>query len=843
MTFAPGENVGPYRIIEQLGQGGMATVFKAYHAGLDRYVAIKVMHPAFKQDPNFLARFQREARVVAKLDHPNIVPIYDYAEHNNNPYLVMKFVEGETLKARLSRGPLTRDEGLRIVDAVGKGLAFAHGRGILHRDIKPSNILLCPDGAIYLADFGLARIAQAGESTLSSEMLLGTPHYISPEQARGERNLDAGTDIYSFGVVLYEMVVGRVPFNADTPFSIIHDHIYTPLPLPQKINPRVPDSVQRVLLKALAKERADRFASVEELATAFLKAVAAPASGPVRADAVDTLVGVPVPAGSPATPVAGPAAVGGTPPTTPRPATEAAGPAAPPGQPKRRRRWLWVVGGLGLSVLCLLLLMSAAGNQNGEGQPPPTGARPVLAPTDDVRDPGVLAARATSAALPEDPAAHFAVAEAEAKAGLPLLAAREYRKAGDLFMRTRAGLKATEAYFSAIYHAGGPDKADAELLDSAQHAAFLAGSEDPEGTLTLFGEAVKAFPDWPPFPPLEAHAHLALGETDRAAELIDKALTRDPQDGLALAVQAELLMQTGDTVAARRAADAARATGSLPPWLMSILNGGNPTPKTTEGLSFGGEGIGPGLFTDARSIGLDGEGRIYVGEYEGGRIQVFDPNGAFITQWYADTEFPLRGMAVRREGSVYTVQHGQIVLRDGMTGNPLGKVPYEGGDYFDDVSLLPDGGLLAAWYRNRDDLVLFDREGNRVLSIPSAASQQTGEPELSLRVAADGQGNLLALGEFSTAVFRFDSDGRFVNRFGSEGDEPGQLSAPRSIAVDGKGRVYVGDMGGVEVFGGDGRFIRRVEVDGPAYGLTLDADGRLWVANGTYVRQYEVTFP
>ena len=171
MTFAPGENVGPYRIIEQLGQGGMATVFKAYHAGLDRYVAIKVMHPAFKQDPNFLARFQREARVVAKLDHPNIVPIYDYAEHNNNPYLVMKFVEGETLKARLSRGPLTRDEGLRIVDAVGKGLAFAHGRGILHRDIKPSNILLCPDGAIYLADFGLARIAQAGESTLSSEML------------------------------------------------------------------------------------------------------------------------------------------------------------------------------------------------------------------------------------------------------------------------------------------------------------------------------------------------------------------------------------------------------------------------------------------------------------------------------------------------------------------------------------------------------------------------------------------------------------------------------------------------------------------------------------------------
>ncbi len=571
MTFAPGENVGPYRIIEQLGQGGMATVFKAYHAGLDRYVAIKVMHPAFKQDPNFLARFQREARVVAKLDHPNIVPIYDYAEHNNNPYLVMKFVEGETLKARLSRGPLTRDEGLRIVDAVGKGLGYAHGRGILHRDIKPSNILLCPDGAIYLADFGLARIAQAGESTLSSEMLLGTPHYISPEQARGERNLDAGTDIYSFGVVLYEMVVGRVPFNADTPFSIIHDHIYTPLPLPQKINPRVPDTVQRVLLKALAKERADRFASVEELAGVFLKAVSAPGSGPVRADAVDTLVGAPLPPGLPPSPATGPGAEGGTPSHGPRPAADAATPAAPPGKPKRSRKWLWIGGGLGMS-LCLILLIGVAGNQGGDTPLPPTESPPELSPIDDAGDPGVLAARATVAALPDDPAAHFALAEAEAKAGLPVLAAREYRKAGDLFMRTRAGLQATEAYFLAIYHVGGPEKADAELLDSAQRAAFLAGSEDPGGTLTLLGEAVKTFPEWPPLPSLEAHAHIAQGNMPRARELIDKAVQRNPQDGLARVVLAEWLRKSGDPRGARQAAEAARATGTLAPWLSNIVD-------------------------------------------------------------------------------------------------------------------------------------------------------------------------------------------------------------------------------------------------------------------------------
>jgi serine/threonine protein kinase len=256
----------------QLGQGGMASVPKAYHAALDRYVAIKILHPAFMEDQNFLARFQREARVVARLDHPNIVPIFDFSEHDGQPYLVMKFIEGETLKARLARAPLTREEGLRIVKAVGSGLAYAHKQGILHRDIKPSNVLLAKDGQIYLADFGLARIAQAGASTPSNETMMGTPQYISPEQARGDSDLDEGTDIYSFGVLLYEMVVGRVPFNADTPFSIIHDHIYKPLPMPRSINSNVPEAVERFLLKALAKDRQDRFKTVTEMVKAFERA-------------------------------------------------------------------------------------------------------------------------------------------------------------------------------------------------------------------------------------------------------------------------------------------------------------------------------------------------------------------------------------------------------------------------------------------------------------------------------------------------------------------------------------------------------------------------------------------
>jgi serine/threonine protein kinase len=269
MSFNIGENVGPYRIIEQLGQGGMATVYKAYHASLDRYVALKVLHPAFHQDQTFTMRFQREARVVARLEHPNIVPIYDYSEHEKQPFLVMKYIEGDTLKARLNQGPLTSEEIKQVVNSVGSALGYAHKQGILHRDVKPSNVMIAKDGTMYLADFGLARIAEAGESTMSSDSIMGTPQYISPEQAMGKKDLDAGTDIYSFGVMLYEMVVGQVPFSSDTPFSIIHDHIYTPLPLPRKVNPKVPEPVQRVLLKALAKDRLDRYTSTEDLTTAF----------------------------------------------------------------------------------------------------------------------------------------------------------------------------------------------------------------------------------------------------------------------------------------------------------------------------------------------------------------------------------------------------------------------------------------------------------------------------------------------------------------------------------------------------------------------------------------------
>jgi serine/threonine protein kinase len=265
--------IGPYEIVSQIGSGGMATVYKAYQRKLDRHVAVKVMHKSFSEDHDFRARFEREAKIVARLDHPNIVPVYDYDDRYGQAYLVMKYVDGVTLKTLLRKATLNPDEILEVMVPIADALTYAHKQGILHRDIKPSNIIINRQSVPYLTDFGLARIAQQGESTMSADVMLGTPHYISPEQAKGQTDLDARTDIYSAGVVLYELAVGRVPFAGENSYAIIHDHIYTPPPKPGDLNPELSPSVEAVLLRALAKDPDDRYETPTAMMEAYRQAV------------------------------------------------------------------------------------------------------------------------------------------------------------------------------------------------------------------------------------------------------------------------------------------------------------------------------------------------------------------------------------------------------------------------------------------------------------------------------------------------------------------------------------------------------------------------------------------
>ena len=265
MTLQIGETVGPYEVISPLGQGGMATVYKAHHKRLDRYVAIKVMHTAFMQDDSFLARFEREARIVARLEHPNIVPVYDFSDHEGQPYLAMKFIEGPTLKRRAMKQGLSLEETANLLTPIADALDYAHAHDVLHRDMKPSNILLDLEDRPYITDFGLARIAQMGASTMSADMMLGTPFYISPEQAQGSKDLDSRTDIYAFGVILYELITGAVPFNADAAYAIVYSHIHAKPDLPSVRNPQLPKELDSILLKAMAKNPQDRYATARSL--------------------------------------------------------------------------------------------------------------------------------------------------------------------------------------------------------------------------------------------------------------------------------------------------------------------------------------------------------------------------------------------------------------------------------------------------------------------------------------------------------------------------------------------------------------------------------------------------
>jgi streptogramin lyase len=258
-------------------------------------------------------------------------------------------------------------------------------------------------------------------------------------------------------------------------------------------------------------------------------------------------------------------------------------------------------------------------------------------------------------------------------------------------------------------------------------------------------------------------------------------------------------------------------------------------------LQFGEEGIGPGMMTDARSIGVDAKGNIYVGEYSGGRIQVFDSAGKFIRQWTTvDPKMPLRGMTVDRKGTVYVAQRGIITRYDGETGESIGTVKYSEGDGFDDVIAAPDGGLVCAWYRGRDDIVRFNAQGNVARTIRAAVSTAADRSELNTRVAIDGRGNIYALGGFTNSVFKFSPEGKFLNRFGSPGHQSGQISGADAIAVDGKGRVYVSDVKGVQVFDSEGRYLAVFKPDGVAFGMVFNDRNELLVVARNKVVKFSI---
>jgi serine/threonine-protein kinase len=269
----PGQMLGAYRIIEQVGEGGMATVYKAHQTSMDRHVAIKVLPLELAKNDEFVQRFQQEARIIAKLEHPHILPVFDYGEENGILYFAMRYLDTGTLKDKLLSETLSLDEVNNIFIQLAGALGYAHAQGVVHRDLKPANVLVDANGNLFLTDFGIAKILESASPSLTqTSAVMGTPTYISPEQASA-LPIDQRTDIYSLGVMLYEMVTGQVPFVADTPLGVIIKHLSEPLPLPSLVNPEISPAIEQVLLKALAKETQDRFSNVAEFVSAWKQAL------------------------------------------------------------------------------------------------------------------------------------------------------------------------------------------------------------------------------------------------------------------------------------------------------------------------------------------------------------------------------------------------------------------------------------------------------------------------------------------------------------------------------------------------------------------------------------------
>jgi len=276
MEDLTGKQLGPYQIVSPLGEGGMAAVFKAYHPIMDRYVALKVLPRHFSKNPEFIHRFSQEARLIAKLEHPHILPVHDFGESDGYTYLAMRLVEGGSLADLLKRrDTLNLAQIGRIISHVGGALNYAHDKGVIHRDFKPGNVLIDKFENCLLTDFGIAKLVEATSHLTHTGGILGTPAYISPEQGSG-KPIDKRSDIYALGVVLYQMVVGDLPYKADTPMAVIFKHIHDPLPLPRQRVPDLPESIERVILKALAKNPDDRYSTAADLVSALRNAIEQP---------------------------------------------------------------------------------------------------------------------------------------------------------------------------------------------------------------------------------------------------------------------------------------------------------------------------------------------------------------------------------------------------------------------------------------------------------------------------------------------------------------------------------------------------------------------------------------
>ena len=566
------QKIGRYEIKSELGRGGMSVVYRAYDPRFKREVALKMMAGDLRDDPKLRARFEREAQTIAALEHGAIVPVYDFGEEDGRLFLVMRMMTGGTLAGRLKEGPLSTAETATVLRRIGAALDHAHSQGIIHRDLKPSNILFDQHGDPFLADFGIARLV-AGSTTLTGKGAIGTPAYMSPEQVYGDERLDGRTDIYALGVICFEMLTGRQPFEDETPARVMMKHVMDPTPSARKVKPDVPRAVDAAIRRAMAKQPDDRFNTAEALVQALLEAAGEEAA--VRLGQVTQVESEREPPEPVPIPVEAAAAE-----TAFSPPQSAVSRAAPGDRPMSRRlpSWVRLAGGILISIVVIGVIgggiwLATAGLRAEEADVRPTttagdraaqptsfamaSRRPPPTPEDDEEDEAQMHlaaayeqidAGAYEAALealnqaialsPEEPVYYFERAFVYRLLEDVEAAVADYTRAIEL--------EPEEARFyverGALYREMG--RADAAVADhvravelNPEEAAYrlelgvtYREVGDLEASLAAFDAAVEMEPGRADAYAGRAWSYYLLGELERAVADYDLAIERDPEN-------------------------------------------------------------------------------------------------------------------------------------------------------------------------------------------------------------------------------------------------------------------------------------------------------------------------
>ncbi len=484
MADFSGRKFGKYELIDRLGRGGMADVYKAYQPGMDRLVAVKLLHGHLAESDDFIERFKREAQSVGQLRHPHIVQVIDFDVEGDVYYMVMEYIRGDTLKAYISqRGALPAIEAVRISEKLSDALAYAHENGMIHRDIKPANVMFTDETFTHpvLTDFGIARILGASGITVSGAFI-GTPAYMSPESAQGAK-VDERADIYSMGIMLYEMLTGAVPYDADTPFAVVMKHVNEPLPSLRQFNRDLPEHVELVLLKALSKDPAARYQTASDLRDALRKSRESLANlvetRPSDSTLPDFRAGM-----------SGAATLAGDHSGDIAPTVAEAVPTPPP-LPAERRRIPWLaVGGIAIVILAIIgvLLLVGGGDEDESGGTRDESAGQVATetslPATDEPAPSEISPTATDAPPPSE---------------------------------TPDFSGATGTRFT-------PDD-DPAIIARLNEITTMWQAQGPGAALVLADDALEDYPDDPVLLDIRASLNLALG--DPVLALADAEAARD----------------------------------------------------------------------------------------------------------------------------------------------------------------------------------------------------------------------------------------------------------------------------------------------------------------------------